>query len=244
MTALRLIAPVLAIGLVLAAAPPRADAGGPSKAARKAARAAFERGRDLQKDGDYRAAIEAYQEARDHVPDPALTFNIARCHHLDGDADAAIAEYKQFIEEAPDDPGVTEARSYVAELEALLRREREREEAREQERAKTREQEDEKARRFRAAREARDAARAEEEASTESDDDGAADAALTAEAPEPSRPGRSRALWLGAGAALLGAGLLLDTVPDSSQNDSVDALDFAPVGLYAAGLAAIAVGVF
>lgn len=242
MRGLRLIAPVLAIGLVLVAALPRADAG-PSKAARKAARAAFERGRDLQKDGDYRGAIEAYQEARDHVPDPALTFNIARCHHLDGDADAAIAEYKQFIEEAPDDPGVAEARGYVAELEALLRREREREEAREQERTRARDEEREKERRFRAAQEARDAARAEEEASAESDD-GAADAALTAEAPEPSRPGRSRALWLGAGAALLGAGLLLDTVPDSSQNDSLEGLDFAPVGLYAAGLAAIAVGVF
>ncbi len=224
------------IGLLLVV-PAGAGAGGPSKAARKAARAAFERGRDLQKAGDYAAAIEAYAEAREHVEDPAFTFNIARCHHLDGNADAAIATYKQFIEEAPDDPAVAEARGYVAELEAVLRREREREEEREREVAEER-------RRFRAAEEARAAAAADDHKAERDAPSGASDAELTADAPEPEPAPRRRVLWIGAGAALLGAGLLLDTVPDSSQNDSLDGLDFAPVGLYAAGLAAIAVGVF
>lgn len=232
------MAPVLAMGIVLAAAAPRVDAGGPSKAARKAARAAFERGRGLQEAGDYAAAIEAYARAREHVPDPALTFNIARCHHLDGNADAAIAAYEQFIEEAPGEgPGVAEARGYIAELEALLRREREREEARQKER-------EEEQRRFKAAEEARTAAAGSEDADEEDPDTDAADVALEADAPEPPEPKRNRLLWLGAGAALVGAGLLLDTMPDSSQNDSLEALDFAPVGLYAAGLAAVAIGVF
>ena len=246
MTLRVLIAPILAIGLLLAATPHRAHAGGPSKAARKAARAAFERGRDLQKKGDYAGAIEAYEEAREHVPDPALTFNIARCHHLDGNADAAIAAYEQFIDEAPEDPGVPEAQGYVAELEALLRRERERQEERTREREAAAEKEataKEKERGFRAAEEARTAASADEQSLDDPDDD-AADGELTAEAPEPPRPWSRRALWLGAGAALVGAGLLLDTVPASSQNDSLEALDFAPVGLYVAGLAAVAVGVF
>jgi tetratricopeptide (TPR) repeat protein len=233
-TARGLIAAVLAIGLVLA--PLTAAAGGPSARARKAARAAFERGRDLQKAGDHAAAIEAYTEARDHVADPALTFNIARCHHLDGDAEGAIAAYRQFIEDAPPgDPGADEARDYIAELEAILRRQREREEARERERTQ------EEERRFRAADEARDVARGEEggDASRSS-----GDAVLEAEAPAAAPSARKRIVWLGAGAALLASGLLLDTFPDSARNDELDALDFAPVGLYAAGLAAIAVGVF
>jgi len=50
--------------------------------------------------------------------------------------------------------------------------------------------------------------------------------------------------WLTAGAALFAAGLVLDLVPKSGRDDMLEARDFAPVGLYGAGLTAIGIGVF
>ncbi len=174
----------------------------PAQATRTAARAEFEHGRAFQEAGNYRAAVRAYQRAHDLIPDPALLFNIARCHHLRGDAAAALAHYRRFIAEAPPDAPLDEAREYIAELEreASLRAERRR--------------------------------------------------ALTARprepAPEAERPAHGhRALWLGVAAAtLVGVGLLLDTAPTSSQNDSLEAGDFVPVGLYAAGIGVGVAAVF
>ncbi len=63
---------------------------------------------------------------------------------------------------------------------------------------------------------------------------------------EPAPPPRHHRDWrfVGAGAVLLVAGVLLDTLPHSSSNKSLDALDFAPVAAYAGGATLVFVGVF
>lgn len=65
-------------------------------------------------------------------------------------------------------------------------------------------------------------------------------------APHDTAPAPHHRDWrfVGAGAVLLVAGVLLDTLPHSSSNKSLDALDFAPVAAYAGGATLVFVGVF
>ncbi len=66
--------------------------------------------------------------------------------------------------------------------------------------------------------------------------------------PSPSeRPRRAEGVsWIqvAIGAALLGGGLALDVIPESGKNGALDALDFVPAGLYAAGTIFVVKGVF
>ena len=48
--------------------------------------------------------------------------------------------------------------------------------------------------------------------------------------------------WIGIGGASLGVGLALDLLPDSSGDFELEAIDFVPVALYAAGLVAVIYG--
>jgi len=50
--------------------------------------------------------------------------------------------------------------------------------------------------------------------------------------------------WVAVGAAALAAGVYLDTQPSSAKNGELDALDFAPVGLYGAAGFFVFTGVF
>ena len=50
-------------------------------------------------------------------------------------------------------------------------------------------------------------------------------------------------VWLSAGAALAAGGVVVDTVPGSSSNGDLDAVDFVPVGLYALGAVAVVLGI-
>ena len=50
--------------------------------------------------------------------------------------------------------------------------------------------------------------------------------------------------FVGAGAVLIVAGVLLDTLPHSSSNKTLDALDFVPAAAYAGGATLVFAGVF
>lgn len=50
--------------------------------------------------------------------------------------------------------------------------------------------------------------------------------------------------WLGGGAAAIVTGVALDIFPSTATNQSFDALDVVPIGLYAVGVGALAYGVF
>lgn len=53
---------------------------------------------------------------------------------------------------------------------------------------------------------------------------------------------RERWWWFGGAALALGGGLALDLIPDSGRNAQLDALDFAPLGLYVLSAAALTWG--
>ena len=54
----------------------------------------------------------------------------------------------------------------------------------------------------------------------------------------------ARWTWIAAGAAMIGAGVAVDLIPDSSSNGELDALDFAPVALYGIGIGLGVMGTF
>jgi tetratricopeptide (TPR) repeat protein len=65
--------------------------------------------------------------------------------------------------------------------------------------------------------------------------------AATATDPVTPAPPKNRWLYYGLAAGAVAAGVALDLVPDSSSNGELDALDFAPVGLY---LGALGLGIY
>ena len=55
---------------------------------------------------------------------------------------------------------------------------------------------------------------------------------------------RRRWPWIVSGVAAIGLGVALDLAPNSARNGSFEALDIAPIGLYAGGLTLLGIGVF
>ncbi len=223
-----LVALGLAAAVALAAQAPAAAQGKPSPAARKTAREHYEKAKAFQEAGRYAEAIAEYEEAHDAVPDPAFVYNIARCLHMSGERDQAIEKYEAYLAERPKGEIAEEAKSFAAELRAEAEAEKEARRAEEQE-------ESERARRLAPDR-AVGAARG--------DEDRRVDLEAESERPGPRRSTARRVAWIAAGAALVGAGVLVDTVPDSGHNGTLEGTDFIPVGLYLAGLAAAAIGIF
>ena len=68
---------------------------------------------------DYAKARQFYEKARDLGPSEGLLgqilFQIARCHQLVGEFDAAVAVYRQFIERFPNDDRALSARLHLGE---------------------------------------------------------------------------------------------------------------------------------
>lgn len=226
-----------AIGLALAAAVLLAP--GPvaaqGKGRKKAAREHYQKAKAFQEAGRYAEAIAEYEEAHEAVPDPAFIYNIARCLHLSGEREQAIEKYEQYLDQRARGEIAEEAKSFAAELRAELAAEKEAAE--------------EKAAREEAA--ARERARnltAERAAAGSAEEKGGGgpsiDLVREEERPAPRRSTARRVAWVAGGAALIGGGLLVDTMPDSGHNGTLEATDFVPVGLYLAGLAAVALGVF
>ena len=229
---------MVAIGLALvlvaaAGAPPAAAQGKPSTTSRKKAQQHYQKAKAFQEAGRYAEAIAEYEKAHDAVPDPAFLYNVARCLHLSGEREPAIEKYEEYLGEKSTGEIAEEAKSFAAELRAEL--------AAEQEAA------EEKAAREAAARQkAKDlapgrAVAGEEEAGATG---GTIDLEREEERPAPRRSTASRVAWIAGGAALIGGGVLVDTLPDSGHNGTLEATDFVPVGLYLAGLAAGAIGIF
>jgi tetratricopeptide (TPR) repeat protein len=67
------------------------------------ARLLADRGRQLQRDGKFAEALEAYKAAYVLAPSPGLLFNLAQAYRLNGDCDDAAWMYKRFLETSPRD---------------------------------------------------------------------------------------------------------------------------------------------
>lgn len=100
----------------------------PSKQARAQAARAVKRGKAAAGAGDYPAAITAFEEAARLDPSPAVSFNLAVCHHASMLAalpedpvrvvhrDAAIASYRAYLDAAPDASDRADVERIIAEL--------------------------------------------------------------------------------------------------------------------------------
>jgi len=67
------------------------------------ARLLADRGRQLQRDGKFAEALEAYKAAYVLAPSPGLLFNLAQAYRLDGDCDDAAWMYHRFLDTNPRD---------------------------------------------------------------------------------------------------------------------------------------------
>jgi tetratricopeptide (TPR) repeat protein len=65
------------------------------------ARLLADRGRQLQRDGKFAEALEAYKAAYVLAPSPGLLFNLAQAYRLNGDCDDAAWMYKRFLDTSP-----------------------------------------------------------------------------------------------------------------------------------------------
>ena len=220
----------IAASIALVALLPLVAHGKPSAGARKTAREHYDKAKAFQEAGRYAEAIAEYEEAHEAVPDPAFLYNIARCLHLSGQRAEAIEQYEAYLAERPSGEIADEARSFAAELRDELAAEKEAADRRAEE-----EKEAARARRLAPAR-AAESARGPE--------DRRIDLEAESARPSPRRSTARRVAWIAAGAALVGAGVAVDTIPDSGHNGKLETTDFIPVGLYLAGLAAVALGVF
>lgn len=103
----RIVSSLLVVALVSSAA--RADDA--AVARRHAQRASH-----LAASGKCRQAVAEYDKAIAVLRDPALLFNRAECHRKLGDADAALADYNQFLSDLPAAPNRVEVEARIAAL--------------------------------------------------------------------------------------------------------------------------------
>ena len=233
---MRLLAAIgIALAVVAAAAAPVAAQGKPSASSRKKARQHYQKAKAFQEAGRYTEAIAEYEEAHARVPDPAFVYNVARCLHLAGEREQAIAKYEEYLAERPDGEIADEAKSFAAELRAEQAAEKEAADKRAAEEAADKER-------------ARDLAPGRAVGGSGDEDGGESgrtiDLSRTEDRPVRRRSTASGVGWIAGGAALIGAGVLVDTLPDSGHNGTLEATDLVPVGLYLTGLAAVALGIF
>ncbi|HTE54007.1 MAG TPA: tetratricopeptide repeat protein [Kofleriaceae bacterium] len=112
------LAVVLLPGSVRAQPADGDDAPQTTDADRAIARKKFTRGKELHAAHKYREAAAAYLEAYDHFPAPAFLYNVAQVYRLAGDREAALENYRKYLELEPDGEGSADAREFVAALEA------------------------------------------------------------------------------------------------------------------------------
>lgn len=231
---MRLLAAIgIALAVVVAAAAPVAAQGKPSASSRKKARQHYQKAKAFQEAGRYTEAIAEYEEAHAKVPDPAFVYNVARCLHLAGEREQAIAKYEEYLAERPEGEIADEAKSFAAELREELAGEKEAAEKRASQEAADKER-------------ARDLTPGRAVGGGEGDagEGQTIDLSRAGDRPVRRRSTASRVAWIAGGAALIGAGVLVDTLPDSGHNGTLEATDLVPVGLYLTGLAAVALGIF
>jgi tetratricopeptide (TPR) repeat protein len=68
--------------------------------------------------GDCQSAIDEYIKAYELLKDPVVLFNRGECFRRVGDNDAAIDDYREFLEKVPNAPNRTDIEAKIAALEA------------------------------------------------------------------------------------------------------------------------------
>lgn len=84
------------------------------------ARFLADRGRQLQRDGKFAQALEAYKAAYVLAPSPGLLFNLAQAYRLSGDCDDAAWMYRRFLDTEPRDDLRELVNDQLAKLQACL----------------------------------------------------------------------------------------------------------------------------
>ena len=114
----------LALILVFISAPALAQ----DKASIEKAKSYFYAGEQAYKIGQYRAAIQAYEEAFRLYPVPAFLFNTAQAHRKQYDLDGDLAQlklakdlYERFMREDPTSPRKAQAQELLAETDGLIK---------------------------------------------------------------------------------------------------------------------------
>jgi hypothetical protein len=95
----------------------------PAWKVKKDAKAAYVKGKDLMKKGDYAGAVTNFEKADSLVPGAAPKYQIAVCYDKLGDAGKAVEAYKRFISSNPGEKyadRVVAAGKRIAELEKKL----------------------------------------------------------------------------------------------------------------------------
>jgi len=78
----------------------------------------LKRANALAGDGDCKAAIEEYTKAYDLLDDPVVLFNRGECYRRSGNSDAAIDDYRTFLEAVPSAPNRADVEAKILALEA------------------------------------------------------------------------------------------------------------------------------
>jgi tetratricopeptide (TPR) repeat protein len=78
----------------------------------------LKRANALAGEGDCKAAIEEYTKAYDLLADPVVLFNRGECYRRTGNADAAIDDYRTFLEAVPSAPNRADIEAKILALEA------------------------------------------------------------------------------------------------------------------------------
>lgn len=94
------------------------QAEGPSAEARDRAREAYARGQEAFRTGSYDAAVAAFQEAYEAVPNPVVLLGLAEALERKGDVDATITTLERYLAERPDAPDRAQIESRLATLRA------------------------------------------------------------------------------------------------------------------------------
>lgn len=84
------------------------------------ARFLADRGRQLQRDGKFAEALEAYKAAYVLAPSPGLLFNLAQAYRLNGDCDDAAWMYRRFLDTDPRDDLRNLVNDHLAKLQACM----------------------------------------------------------------------------------------------------------------------------
>jgi tetratricopeptide (TPR) repeat protein len=110
------------LGCIVALFGGAASAGADEEEDERAARRLYERGLRAFEDKDWDAAIDAFLEAQEKAPAPALHYNIAQAYRLKGDCPRALLEYKRFLREDPQSPNRKKVLVRVAEMQRCVAR--------------------------------------------------------------------------------------------------------------------------
>jgi hypothetical protein len=78
------------------------------------------RGSELAAEGDCAAAVKEFTAAYNVLRDPAILFNRAECERKQGDAKAAMADYRHFLDDLPSAPNRQSVEDRIAELQRTL----------------------------------------------------------------------------------------------------------------------------